>query len=119
MFIARGSVSLDRGLWLQGGEHLLLLGLRGGEAEHGVPSEPHPTLPRCEQEASARVAFPHPSFSSSATGLNEAGEQTSWQASGWAARIVQHEVDHLQGVLYIDKMDSQTFANLQWAAVNE
>nr|XP_020643922.1 peptide deformylase, mitochondrial [Pogona vitticeps] len=53
------------------------------------------------------------------SGLNEAGEQTSWQADGWAARIIQHEMDHLRGVLYIDKMDSNTFVNVQWATVND
>jgi peptide deformylase len=26
--------------------------------------------------------------------------------AGWTARIVQHEVDHLDGVLYIDKLTS-------------
>uniref|UniRef100_A0ACB8EAX6 Uncharacterized protein n=2 Tax=Sphaerodactylus townsendi TaxID=933632 RepID=A0ACB8EAX6_9SAUR len=52
-------------------------------------------------------------------GLNEAGEETSWEASGWAARIVQHEMDHLQGILYIDRMDSKTFANLRWAQLAE
>ncbi|KAH0619727.1 hypothetical protein JD844_000671 [Phrynosoma platyrhinos] len=52
-------------------------------------------------------------------GLNEAGEETAWQASGWAARIVQHEMDHLQGVLYVDKMESRTFVNVRWAELNE
>nr|XP_034974012.1 conserved oligomeric Golgi complex subunit 8 isoform X2 [Zootoca vivipara] len=47
------------------------------------------------------------------------GEQFSWPASGWAARIIQHEMDHMQGVLYIDKMNSRTFANLQWEQLNE
>ncbi|XP_042336590.1 conserved oligomeric Golgi complex subunit 8 isoform X2 [Sceloporus undulatus] len=51
--------------------------------------------------------------------LNEAGEETTWQASGWAARVVQHEMDHLQGVLYIDKMESRTFVNVRWAELNE
>ncbi|KAJ7312194.1 hypothetical protein JRQ81_006561 [Phrynocephalus forsythii] len=53
------------------------------------------------------------------SGLNEAGEETSWQASGWAARVIQHEMDHLQGVLFIDKMDSQTFTSIRWATVHE
>lgn len=53
------------------------------------------------------------------TGLNEKGEDVTWQASGWAARIVQHEMDHLDGVLYIDRMDSKTFVNINWQAFNE
>ncbi|XP_068116673.1 conserved oligomeric Golgi complex subunit 8 isoform X2 [Hyperolius riggenbachi] len=53
------------------------------------------------------------------SGLNEKGEPTSWRAEGWAARIVQHEMDHLDGVLYIDKMDPRTFVNVCWMEVND
>jgi peptide deformylase len=28
---------------------------------------------------------------------------------GWHARILQHEVDHLNGILYVDRMYSRTF----------
>ncbi|XP_026575569.1 peptide deformylase, mitochondrial [Pseudonaja textilis] len=52
------------------------------------------------------------------SGLNEAGEQVAWQARGFAARIVQHEMDHLKGILYVDKMESGSFACLHWAKVN-
>ncbi|ELR55780.1 Peptide deformylase, mitochondrial, partial [Bos mutus] len=48
------------------------------------------------------------------SGLDPRGEQVVWQASGWAARIIQHEMDHLQGCLFIDKMDSKTFTNIHW-----
>ncbi|XP_074487810.1 peptide deformylase, mitochondrial [Sebastes fasciatus] len=53
------------------------------------------------------------------SGLNEKGEAVTWQASGWPARILQHEMDHLDGVLYIDRMDSKTFININWQAHNE
>ncbi|XP_061628611.1 peptide deformylase, mitochondrial isoform X1 [Phyllopteryx taeniolatus] len=53
------------------------------------------------------------------SGLNERGEDTTWQGSGWPARILQHEMDHLDGVLYIDHMDSKTFINVNWLAYNE
>lgn len=53
------------------------------------------------------------------TGLNENGEDVTWQASGWPARILQHEMDHLDGVLYIDRMDSKTFININWQVYNE
>lgn len=52
-------------------------------------------------------------------GLNEKAEPVSWQASGWPARILQHEMDHLNGVLYIDRMDSKTFINVKWEEYNE
>jgi peptide deformylase len=32
-------------------------------------------------------------------------------ASGWYARILQHEIDHLNGTLYIDRMCSRTFTS--------
>lgn len=53
------------------------------------------------------------------SGLNEKGEAVTWQASGWPARIIQHEMDHLDGVLYIDRMDSKTFLNIHWQIHNE
>eukprot|EP00052_Salpingoeca_macrocollata_P013698 m.106968 g.106968 ORF g.106968 m.106968 type:complete len:221 (+) comp19021_c0_seq3:1493-2155(+) len=44
------------------------------------------------------------------TGLDQQGKRLDIDASGWKARILQHEVDHLNGVLYIDSMRSRTFA---------
>jgi peptide deformylase len=43
------------------------------------------------------------------TCLNQAGEQVVIEAKGWYARILQHEVDHLHGTVYIDRMESRTF----------
>jgi peptide deformylase len=42
--------------------------------------------------------------------LNDYGEPISIDASGWYARILQHEIDHLNGVLYIDRMNPRSFA---------
>ncbi|XP_033943149.1 peptide deformylase, mitochondrial [Pseudochaenichthys georgianus] len=53
------------------------------------------------------------------SGLDERGGAVRWQASGWPARILQHEMDHLEGVLYIDRMDSKTFMNIHWQQHNE
>jgi len=41
--------------------------------------------------------------------LNEKAEPLTIDAEGWYARILQHEIDHLNGKLYIDRMDSRTF----------
>ena len=41
--------------------------------------------------------------------LDENGAPQTWQPRGWAARIVQHEYDHLQGVLYTDRMFARSF----------
>ena len=45
--------------------------------------------------------------------LDEHGAPRSQNATGWHARIVQHEVDHLQGTLYIDRMLSRSFTSLE------
>jgi peptide deformylase len=45
--------------------------------------------------------------------LDECGEPKVIQASGWYARILQHEIDHLNGTLYIDRMKSRTFMSLE------
>lgn len=34
------------------------------------------------------------------------------EARGWFARILQHEIDHLQGRLYIDQMETRSFTTL-------
>lgn len=36
------------------------------------------------------------------TGLDRSGRQVRIEAEGWLARIFQHELDHLNGVLFID-----------------
>lgn len=40
--------------------------------------------------------------------LNERGESVVIQAKGWYARILQHEIDHLNGTLYLDKAQLPT-----------
>ena len=45
--------------------------------------------------------------------LDERGESRSVDATGWYARILQHEIDHLHGGLYIDRMQSKTFTSLE------
>ncbi len=44
--------------------------------------------------------------------LNETGESVQIEAAGWYARILQHEIDHLKGTLYIDRMLSRSFASI-------
>lgn len=44
--------------------------------------------------------------------LNHRGEPQVIRASGWYARILQHEIDHLNGTLYIDRMRARTFTTL-------
>ncbi len=42
------------------------------------------------------------------TALNERGEPFSFRAGGLLSRAVQHEVDHLNGILFIDRMDASS-----------
>ena len=42
-------------------------------------------------------------------GFLPSGEPTAGEAEGYGARIVQHELDHLDGVLYLDRMTSLKF----------
>ncbi len=44
--------------------------------------------------------------------LDEDGQRQRVEASGWFARILQHEIDHLQGRLYIDRMETRSFSSL-------
>ena len=45
--------------------------------------------------------------------LDHRGKSKTIEASGWYARILQHEIDHLHGNLYIDRMRSRTFSSTQ------
>jgi peptide deformylase len=40
--------------------------------------------------------------------LDERGEPVVKTASGWYARILQHEIDHLRGVVCCDRMESRS-----------
>lgn len=46
------------------------------------------------------------------TCLNEQAEEVVIRAEGWHARILQHEIDHLNGMLYIDRMETRSFTSL-------
>ena len=45
--------------------------------------------------------------------LDEFGTPRVIEASGWYARILQHEIDHLHGTLYLDRMHSRSFCSLE------
>ena len=45
--------------------------------------------------------------------LNARGEAFSFRCGGLLARAVQHEVDHLNGVLFIDRMTAETKSELR------
>jgi peptide deformylase len=44
--------------------------------------------------------------------LDHHGAPVTIRASGWYARILQHEIDHLSGALYVDRMRSVSLCSL-------
>lgn len=50
--------------------------------------------------------------------LDEHGEPQVAELSGWPARIAQHEHDHLQGTLCIDRMEPRSFTDLANASAH-
>jgi len=54
-------------------------------------------------ERSRRVTVEH---------LDDRGQLRRIEAQGWYARILQHEIDHLYGRLYIDRMESRSFMSI-------
>jgi peptide deformylase len=43
----------------------------------------------------------------SVTGLDVTGDEISFEATGWFARCMQHEYDHLNGFLYVDRLNDR------------
>ncbi len=48
------------------------------------------------------------------TATNERGEPIAFRCGGLLARCVQHETDHLNGILFIDRMSRETKEELKW-----
>ncbi|XP_012231120.1 peptide deformylase, mitochondrial-like [Linepithema humile] len=72
----------------------------------------------CESIRGYAAAVPR-AYEIEITALNTFAEQFTWKARGWSARIAQHEYDHLQGQLFIDKMDKCTFHCSAWEKINK
>jgi peptide deformylase len=45
--------------------------------------------------------------------LDHNGKAQTIEATGWYARILQHEIDHLQGTVYIDRMHPRTLMSVE------
>ncbi|KUJ68401.1 peptide deformylase [Streptomyces albus subsp. albus] len=46
-------------------------------------------------------------------GQDERGRELDEEVSGWPARIVQHETDHLDGILYVDRAVTRSLSSAQ------
>ena len=51
-------------------------------------------------------------------GLDQEGNDIKWSPSGWSARIAQHEFDHLQGKMFIDRAVLESLSFDYWKIVN-
>jgi peptide deformylase len=49
-------------------------------------------------------------------GLDQHGKKVRLEVEDWLARVFQHEIDHLEGVLFIDRADP---ASLHWLTEEE
>ncbi|MGO2533624.1 MULTISPECIES: peptide deformylase [Arthrobacter] len=97
------------------------------ENDDGVPSEGVLVNPRIvlgkvsgaqpdpDEEAEGCLSAPGLSFPlkradyARVMGYDGEGNQLDFEATGWFARMLQHEYDHLDGYLYVDKL------NTKWA----
>lgn len=48
------------------------------------------------------------------TALDMEAHPITWRTMGWPARIIQHEMDHLKGNLYVDTMMYKSFMKNDW-----
>jgi len=78
------------------------------EGEEGCLS-----MPRVYFERVPRATFVH------VKGFDETGEAVSLEAHGFLARIIQHEYDHLDGILFPERLDiiSRETVYQEWQAV--
>lgn len=73
-----------------------------------VVGEPDP-----HEESEGCLSVPGESFplrrglSATLTGLDLDGNEIRYAATGWFARMFQHEYDHLNGFLYVDRLEGK------------
>lgn len=79
--------------------------VRASKAAEGSP-DPH-------EEAEGCLSVPGESFPlkrgerAEVTGFDADGNEIAFTATGWFARCMQHEYDHLNGFLYVDRLDGR------------
>lgn len=96
------------------------LGNEDGIPGRGVVLNPYLTStrppdgePDPHDEAEGCLSVPGESFPlrrgerAQLTGLDLDGNELHFEATGWFARMLQHEYDHLNGFLYVDRLGSR------------
>lgn len=80
---------------------------------------PEPGSPDPDAESEGCLSFPGERFPLRrsdrvrVTGTDVSGEDVAIEVDGWRARIMQHEFDHLDGVLYIDRLSDSDWKTAQ------
>ena len=78
-----------------------------------------PGAPDEDEESEGCLSFPGERFALRrsdrvrVTGTDLEGATVSIEVDGWRARIMQHEFDHLDGILYIDRLDDADWKTVQ------
>jgi peptide deformylase len=82
-------------------------------------SPPEPGSPDPEEESEGCLSFPGERFPLRradrvlVTGINLEGDPVRIEVDGWRARIMQHEFDHLDGILYVDRLSDSDWKTAQ------
>jgi peptide deformylase len=77
------------------------------------PSKPSLEAPDPHDEAEGCLSVPGESFPlkrgdrASVSGYDVEGREIAFEATGWFARCMQHEYDHLNGFLYVDRLNER------------
>lgn len=80
---------------------------------------PEPGAPDPDDESEGCLSFPGERFplrrsdEVRVTGTDLDGDPVEIHVTGWRARIMQHEFDHLDGILYIDRLDDADWKTVQ------
>lgn len=78
-----------------------------------APSKPSLEAPDPHDEAEGCLSVPGESFPlkrgdrASVSGFDAEGREIAFEATGWFARCMQHEYDHLNGFLYVDRLNER------------
>jgi len=80
---------------------------------------PEPGSPDPDEESEGCLSFPGERFALRrsdrvlVTGTDLDGHDVRIDVDGWRARIMQHEFDHLDGILYIDRLGDSDWKTVQ------
>ena len=78
-----------------------------------------PGFPDPDEESEGCLSFPGERFPlrrsdrALLTGTDLEGAPVHIEVDGWRARILQHEFDHLDGIIYIDRLDDSDWKTTQ------